>query len=332
MTKVVTYVDLFCGLGAFHLAFDRCSTPDLQYQCLFACDIDPNIRKLYHENFGLVPEGDLHQLENHQIPTADLLCAGFPCQPFSVAGQKQGFADPLQGTLIHKVIDILRSKLELQCPIPTVILENVKNILTMEEGKPFREIVNQLESLGYHVSYQLIDSKDYGSPQSRKRVYLIASLHQPYHFPEIKLPMCPVSSIIDFSHETYLDYSKKYKLVPCPPNRTMIKYRLFNLNTGKGGYQGYRVYSIDNYGPTICANSGGPGARTGLYLINGRIRTLTIGETLKMFGFPSDYQYRSLKYPNQLISYLGNSIVVEVLYPLISFVKLKQTASSPEGN
>ncbi len=97
----------------------------------------------------------------------------------------------------------------------------------------------------------------------------------------------------------------------------MMKYKLINKKTGKGGRQGERIYSIDKYGPTICASSGGPGAKTGLYEINGKIRTLTVKEALQMFGFDTTYKYSILKNKNKMLFYLGNSIVVNVLEHLI---------------
>ena len=94
-------------------------------------------------------------------------------------------------------------------------------------------------------------------------------------------------------------------------------YKLINKKTNKGGRQGERIYSINNYGPTICASSGGPGAKTGLYEINGKIRTLNIDETLSMFGFKKTYKYDSLINKNKMLFYLGNSIVVNVIEELI---------------
>lgn len=97
----------------------------------------------------------------------------------------------------------------------------------------------------------------------------------------------------------------------------MMKYKLINKKSGKGGRQGERVYDINKCGPTICASSGGPGAKTGLYDFDGKIRTLTINETLKMFGFEITYKYESLSNKNNILFYLGNSIVINVLEELI---------------
>ena len=136
-------------------------------------------------------------------------------------------------------------------------------------------------------------------------------------FVDVRNPLVPVASIIDRTVDVFYDYHTKYNLVPCKPSNRMIKYKLFHKTTGKGGRQGERVYGISGWGATVCASSGGPGAKTGLYEIDGRIRRLTIAETLQMFGFDTSYKYASLKYPNHILFYLGNSIVVNVLEHII---------------
>ena len=132
-------------------------------------------------------------------------------------------------------------------------------------------------------------------------------------------PIVPVSSIIEYNTNDYLDYEEKYTLEKCEGKRTSsILYKLINKETGKGGRQGERVYDIHSFGPTICASSGGPGAKTGLYYLEeGKIRTLSIVETLRMFGFEDSFKYESLKNKNKMLYYLGNSIVVNVIEQLI---------------
>tara|TARA_A100001015_G_C14443214_1_gene501270 strand:- start:33 stop:458 length:426 start_codon:yes stop_codon:yes gene_type:complete len=135
-------------------------------------------------------------------------------------------------------------------------------------------------------------------------------------FNEVKAPIVPVSTIIDDSVTEFFEYTDKYYLKPCRGN-SMTKYYLVNKQTGNGGRQGERVYSIEKCGPTICATSGGPGSKTGLYDFNGKIRKLTVTEALRMFGFDDDYKYSTLTNKNEMLFYLGNSIVVNVLEELI---------------
>lgn len=316
-TKTIKYIDLFCGLGAFHTAFDRNNSlqNDIKYTCVLACDIDEGIRKVYEENYGIKPEGDINKVNIDMIPEFDILCAGFPCQPFSIAGNKEGFKDKKRGNLFYKILEIIDKKKP-----KTLILENVKNLQTIHKGETFQIIKNELDKKGYHVSYKVIDSRYYNSPQSRQRIYIICDQNKKYSFSEINNPIVPVSSIIDNTITEFFDYTKKYKLEKCN-GKSMMKYKLINKETGKGGRQGERIYDITKCGATICASSGGPGAKTGLYDFDGKIRKLTVEETLKMFGFDSTYKYESLTNKNNMLFYLGNSIVVNVVEKIIEDLK-----------
>ena len=177
-----------------------------------------------------------------------------------------------------------------------------------------------MEKRGYNVSYKVIDSRYYNSPQSRQRIYIICNKEKKYLFKEIKNPIVPVSTIIDISICDFIDYAQKYKLKKCK-GKSMMKYKLINKKTGKGGRQGERIYDISKCGPTVCASGGGIGAKTGLYDFDGNFRTLSIKETLKMFGFDSSYKYETLKYKKKMLFYLGNSIVVNVLEEIIKDLK-----------
>jgi len=311
--KEVKYIDLFCGLGAFHTAFNRNNIiqNEVKYTCVLASDINEGVRNIYEENYGIKTEGDINKINIDNMPYFDILCAGFPCQPFSIAGNQQGFKDKTRGNLFYKILEIVDKKQ------PSILmLENVKNLYTIHKGETFKIIKNELENRGYKVSYKVIDSQYYNSPQSRHRIYIICNKDKHYTFREINRPIVPVSTIIDNTISEFFDFTQKYKLEKCS-GKSMMKYKLINKKTGKGGRQGERVYNITKCGPTICASSGGPGAKTGLYYFDGKIRTLSINETLKMFGFDHSYKYESLSNKKDMLFYLGNSIVVNVLEELI---------------
>ena len=106
MNTVIKYIDLFCGLGSFHTAFNRNNLiqNDIKYTCVLASDIDEGVRKIYTENYGITPEGDINKINIDTIPDFDILCAGFPCQPFSIAGNQKGFQDKTKGNLFHAMI------------------------------------------------------------------------------------------------------------------------------------------------------------------------------------------------------------------------------------
>ncbi len=311
--KEVKYIDLFCGLGAFHTAFNKNNIiqKEFNYTCVFASDIDEGIRNVYEENYGIKPEGDINKINIDTMPDFDILCAGFPCQPFSIAGNQKGFEDKTRGNLFYKILEIIDKKQP-----KTLMLENVKNLHTIHNGETFKVIKTELENRGYNVSYKVIDSRYYNSPQSRQRIYIICNKDTSYIFKEVNNPIVPVSTIIDKGITKFLDYEGKYKLEPSN-GKSMMKYKLINKITGKGGRQGERVYDITKCGPTICASSGGPGAKTGLYYFDGKIRTLSVSETLKMFGFDETYKYESLQNKKDMLFYLGNSIVVNVVEQLI---------------
>lgn len=312
-TNEIKYIDLFCGLGAFHTAFNRNNILQnkVKYTCVFASDIDEGIRNIYEENYGVKPEGDIHNITISNMPDFDILCAGFPCQPFSIAGNQKGFKDEKQGNLFYKILEII----DIKQP-PTLMLENVKNLHTIHKGETFKCIKNEIEKRGYNVSYKVIDSRYYNSPQSRQRIYIICDKHKKYTFREINRPIVPVSTILDNTITEFIDLAPKYTLEKCS-GKGMMVYKLMNKTTRKGGRQGERVYDITKCGPTICASSGGLGAKTGLYFIDGKIRTLSINETLRMFGFDCSYKYESLPNKKDMLFYLGNSIVVNVLEELI---------------
>lgn len=318
----IKYIDLFCGLGAFHTAFDFISNSYIKYSCVFACDIDDKVRKIYKSNHKIEPFGDINNIDISKIPEFDILCGGFPCQPFSIAGKKEGFDDKIKGNLffsILKIIDIKNPK--------TIILENVKNLLLINNGDAFKTIKTELEKRGYFINYKIIDSKYYNSPQSRQRLFIIGNKQKSFMFPEIKNKIIPVSNIIDNTETRFLDYNSKYNLEKCNENENenncKMLYKLVNKITNNGGRQGERVYSIEHCGPTICASSGGPGAKTGLYYINNKVRRLNAIEGIRMFGFNDNYIWKELVKEDEMLFYLGNSIVVDVLKIILKSVELQ---------
>jgi DNA (cytosine-5)-methyltransferase 1 len=316
--RVIRFVDLFCGLGAFHHAFNSLQRADTKYKCVFACDIDTKVQKLYKENYGFEPEGDIENVIVEDIPDFDILCAGFPCQPFSIAGSKKGFADSRKGNLFYSILRVIDRKSPT-----TVILENVKNLLSINGGETYETIRKELVKRGYTVKHKVVDSKFYGCPQSRQRVFIIGILSREYSFPEEPYETTtPVSSIVEDRETNWLEYENKYVLEKCKEtkskNSCKMLFRLIHKVSGKGGRQGERVYSIDHCGPTICASSGGLGAKTGLYYINERVRRLNVNETLRMFGFDETYKWNTIVNPEEMLFYLGNCIVVNVLKSLLS--------------
>jgi len=319
----IKYIDLFCGLGAFHTAFDFISNSHIKYNCVFACDIDDNVRKIYKANHKIEPVGDINSVDIDKMPDFDILCGGFPCQPFSIAGKKEGFDDKIKGNLFFSILKII----DIKNP-NTIILENVKNLLTINNGDTFKTIKSELEKRGYFISHKILDSKYYNSPQSRHRLFIIGNKQKQFIFPtEIKNNIIPVSSIIDNTETRFLDYTDKYKLEKCNDNENKnnckMLYKLVHKITNNGGRQGERVYSINHCGPTICASSGGPGAKTGLYYIDNKVRRLNAIEGIGMFGFDNNYIWDEFVKEEDMLFYLGNSIVVDVLKIILKSLELQ---------
>jgi DNA (cytosine-5)-methyltransferase 1 len=158
-----SFIDLFAGLGGFHQALGG-----LGHQCVFACEIDKDLAELYEKNFGLRPHGDIRSLDISAVPDHDILCAGFPCQPFSKAGGQKGFECPQWGDLIDYVIKILRMHKPRY-----FIIENVPNLVRHQQGRTWRTIKHRLRLAGYSVSDKLLSPHHFGVPQVRERAFIV---------------------------------------------------------------------------------------------------------------------------------------------------------------
>lgn len=173
-------IDLFAGLGGIRLGFQQAMEElGLETQCVFASEIKPYAIQAYRGFYGDEEVyGDITLVDTKRdIPDFDYLLAGFPCQPFSSAGNRNGFADT-RGTLFFEIERILRDKIESKSPAKGFLLENVEGLVTHNNGNTLKTIVTHLENLGYQVSYRLLDSKEFGLPQSRKRVYIVGTLDE----------------------------------------------------------------------------------------------------------------------------------------------------------
>ena len=160
------FVDLFAGLGGFHLAAEH-----LGGKCVFASEIDADLLEVYQKNFKIKACGDIRKVKPEEVPQHDLLCAGFPCQPFSKAGGQMGWDDAVRGTVFWNIIEILR----LRRP-KLVILENVAHFVRHDEGNTYQKVKQALESLGYKVDYHQFSPHQFGVPQIRERIYMVGSL------------------------------------------------------------------------------------------------------------------------------------------------------------
>lgn len=220
------YLDLFSGVGGFRAAFEQ--IPGME--CVGHCEIDKHADRSYRALFNTEGEwfvNDARQIDTGQLPDFDLICGGFPCQSFSIAGHRKGF-DDTRGTLFFEIARILKARKP-----PFVCLENVPGLLSHDKGRTFNVILGTLSELGYHVEWQVLNSKDHGVPQSRNRVFIIG----------------------------YLREGCAGKILPIlGANGTPLIQVL-------RGSQGSRVYDPDGVACTQTSGSGGLGGKTGLYAV-----------------------------------------------------------------
>ncbi len=202
MNKTYTFIDLFAGLGGFHLALSS-----LGCKCVFASELREDLRRLYAINFpGVRIEGDITKVNPHDIPAHDILCAGFPCQPFSQAGKRQGFDDEKErGNLFYNIRDIIREHRPQY-----VFLENVANLKGHDNGNTWNTIKTELEGLNYEVAEpQILSPHEFNIPQHRKRIYIVCENRDYGHLEHFKYPAisattkCDINSIIDADEKVY---------------------------------------------------------------------------------------------------------------------------------
>lgn len=311
---MIKYIDLFCGIGAFHMALSEYS----EFECVFACDIDNTAQQIYETNYNIKPFGDINS-NIYNIPKFDILCAGFPCQPFSIAGNKDGFDNTQSGNLFYSILKVIDQYSPKIC-----ILENVKNLETHKNGTTLKIIYDELLKRNYNVTHKVINSAKCGSPQARKRIFIIASQNkiQIPQYPEIHNTkyVCDILDNVVDPKLYWIPIDGKHILKPkinkSKKHSPNILFDIYSQKTTKGGRQGERIYSVNNVGITICASSGGPGSKTGLYSTNDGIRKLSLLETKRMFGFPDIFNMMNIS-EEKAKSYFGNSIDLHALKSII---------------
>lgn len=300
--KNFKFIDLFAGIGGFRQGLESVGG-----KCVFSSEIDKFCKETYFENYGEVPHGDITKINEDLIPDHDILCAGFPCQPFSISGKQLGFNDT-RGTLFFDIIRILRYKK------PTVVfLENVANLAKHDDSKTVNQMLELLELLGYKVKTKIINASDFQVPQARKRLYFVGFLNSSndFKFPtgnkeNYAIVQDILESNVNNSYKIPLSMSTIDKEIT--PNRFNSILRIGTI--GKGG-QGNRIYSPYGQAITLSANGGGKAAKTGAYLINGEIRKLTPRECARLLGFSDSFKIHNNK--NQAYKQFGNSVAVPVI-------------------
>src|SRR3989338_314259 len=291
------FIDLFAGIGGIKIGFEKAG-----FQCVFSNDFDENAKITFDFNFSEIFEtekqmvlGDIQKIPTSKIPDFDILCGGFPCQPFSIAGYKQGFKDEKErGNLFFDIVRILKAKKP-----KAFLLENVKNLKTHDKGNTLKVILEKLEKeLGYFVKVKVLNTMEYGNlPQNRERIYIVGFLdkkaYDNFSFPEkIKL----TKTIHDCLEEKEVDDKYYYNDKPL---YEVLKKEIKKRDTV---YQWRRKYVRENKNnvcPTLTANMGMGGHNVPLVLNGKGIRKLTPRECANFQGYPKNY-----KLPNIADSHL----------------------------
>jgi len=253
------------------------------------------------------------------VPSHDILCAGFPCQAFSISGKQRGFDDE-RGTLFFEIVRIA----SFHKP-KVLLLENVANLARHNAGKTLKILLAELQNIGYSVCHQILNASDYSVPQKRERIYFVCFRRDMnvcnFRFPRKEQLRLSLKDIALDDSETE-DYVIKRDDITfsSPSTRDCELFSNFynkpiRVGTVNKGGQGERIYSEDGVAITLSASGGGVGARTGLYLINGRVRKLAIRECARLQGFPDSFIMDSS--PCQSYKQFGNSLVIDVVQKLL---------------
>ena len=337
MKKKYKYIDLFAGIGGFRQAFES----NGNFECVFSSEFNKACQQVYSLNYGDIPSGDITKINEMNIPNFDILSAGFPCQPFSISGKKKGFEDT-RGTLFFDICRIIKAK-----EPKVVLLENVRHLIQHDKGKTFKVILKHLLDLGYNVSYKVLNAKDFGLPQTRERVFIVASKYHLFDFEKLKTkPPVILKDFLDIDGDFEYLEKEEYtlldkSLIKKQPKSGLIFCGYRNKNIWEKGVlpntlhlsrchrQPNRIYSIEGTHPTIPSQE-----TSGRFFIydtdNDNVRKLTINECYRIMGFPDSFQ----KHENTTEQYrqIGNSVAIPVVSAIINGIEEQNLLENKNTN
>ena len=273
------FIDLFAGIGGMRLSFERAGC-----KCVFSSEIDKYACETYNLNFGEYPSGDITQIDAKDIPNHNILIAGFPCQSFSTFGKRLGFCDT-RGTLFFDIIRILEEKQP-----KSFLLENVKGLISHNNGKTLKIILKSLKDLNYNVVYEVLNTLNYGLPQNRERIFIVGMKHDFFEFPKKNKNDLMVKDIL----EENVDISYQ-------PTKTLGRYKYFD---------GMKDLNHCKYSQTIQTKQDRK-MNKGFIKINNWFRFLTERECLRLQGFPESFKMYGSR--NQQYKQIGNSVSINVV-------------------
>ncbi len=294
----IRFIDLFCGIGGFRLAFEEaCEQVDINAKCVFSSDIDKFAQDSYEANFGERPYGDITQIDEKDIPDHDILFAGFPCQPFSIIGQMKGLNDT-RGTLFFDIARIIKEK-----EPKAFILENVKQLVGHDKGNTLKVILKSLKDLGYHVQYSILNALDYGLPQKRERIVIVGHKETiMFTYPNPIKPFKPLTEILELQVDEKYYASDYIRNKRKESHKSSFYPSIWHEN--KSG-------NISSY-PYSCALRAG--ASYNYLLVNGE-RRLTPREMLRLQGFPD--WFKIVVSDGQAKKQAGNAVPVNMIKAVV---------------
>lgn len=306
--KNFTFADFFAGIGGMRLAFSNCG------DCVFSCEQDKHCQKTYRDNFGEIPAGDIRKIAAHEIPNHDILLAGFPCQPFSIAGVSKknslgkatGFLDETQGTLFFEIARILKAKRP-----KTFLLENVKNLKSHDRGRTWQIIKTTLNDLGYTIFSAVLDGKIF-VPQHRERIFIVGFDTERYkNFIDFNFDIESPEKIPALKDILENDVDDKYTLSDKLWNYLQA---YADKHKAKGNGFGFGLPDLNGASRTLSARYYKDGSEILIRQDKKNPRRLTPRECARLQGFPEDFKI--VVSDTNAYKQFGNSVVV----PLVTAV------------
>lgn len=293
MTTNFRFIDLFAGIGGMRLAFEAAGG-----QCVFSSEWDKYAQKTYKANFGELPHGDITKISERDIPRFDILLAGFPCQPFSSIGKREGFKHKTQGTLFYDVARIIDSHKP-----KAFLLENVSGLITHDDGRTFTTIIGVLTDLGYEIEYKILDSSDFGVPQKRDRIYIVGFNKRKVKVSNFEFPK-PRSSKVGIGK--FVEVGRKDLSI----SKHLQSVYIYKLNDGRP-----EVITRKSDFPvkTLVASYHKIQRLTGTFVKDGPtgLRLLSENECKAIMGFPKSFKVPVSR--TQMYRQFGNSVAVPVV-------------------
>lgn len=317
-TNKFTFIDLFAGIGGTRTGFEKAGG-----KCVFSSEWDKYCQKTYEANFGEIPFGDITKISAEEIPNFDVLVAGFPCQPFSSIGKRQGFMHATQGTLFYDILRILKDKKTKDRP-KAFLLENVQGLTTHDGGNTFKTIVSSLEEIGYTVFTEILDAANFGVPQHRKRIYIIGFRKDlfkniSFNFPKTNGKTSYINehlekNVTGYSISKHLQETYLFKKDDGRP-KIVDKNSKIQIKTLVSTY--HKIQRL-----------------TGTFVKDGEtgIRLLTVNECKGVMGFPKEFVIPVSR--TQMYRQLGNSVAVPVIVEIAKLIakKLRATKMKSKDN